>query len=236
MLIHGGTISSGRSQHLLGRRRVLDELDQIVLVDDLARRGGDVLADLEGLHVGHADRELPLPRSRSSAGSSGPSPGSRRRSRASRAAPRDWSARSSTAPSRRRTGAYRSRPSCAVLSSSPSTSFTVVLQPARGQQVGLLDEVEDDLVLPRRVLEALVARGGLDHRLDRLAQHPPRGRLPQRSCSPATARSAPRTSWAGLRHHPRRHVDEGVGRCSAGRPCRRRLAAAVLLACAEEVG
>ena len=54
-----------------------------------------------------------------------------------------------------------------------------VLQPARRQQVGLLEIVEDDLVLPRRVGEALVALGGLGHRLDRLAHHALGGDLPQ---------------------------------------------------------
>ena len=46
--------------HRLGRRRVLDQLHQIVLVDDLARRGGDVLAELERRHVGHLDRQAAL--------------------------------------------------------------------------------------------------------------------------------------------------------------------------------
>ena len=45
--------------HLRGGRRVLDQLHQIVLVDHLAGRGGDVLADLERLLVGHADLQAP---------------------------------------------------------------------------------------------------------------------------------------------------------------------------------
>jgi hypothetical protein len=40
---------------LLGRGRVLDQLDQVVPVDHLARRHGDVVADLEGVGVGHPD-------------------------------------------------------------------------------------------------------------------------------------------------------------------------------------
>ena len=49
---------------LLGCRRILDELHQLVLVDHLAGRGRDVLADLEGGLVGHADLQAaitPLP-------------------------------------------------------------------------------------------------------------------------------------------------------------------------------
>src|SRR6185437_14164444 len=43
----------------LGRRRlVLDQLHQLVLVDDLPRRRGDVYAELERLAVGHRYPEL----------------------------------------------------------------------------------------------------------------------------------------------------------------------------------
>ena len=44
-----------RRVHALGARRILDQLDEVVLEHDLAGRGGDVAADLEGLHVGLAD-------------------------------------------------------------------------------------------------------------------------------------------------------------------------------------
>src|SRR3546814_8608454 len=44
----------------VGRRRVLDDLHEVVLVDHLARRQGDVLAELEGLDVGHLDPEAAL--------------------------------------------------------------------------------------------------------------------------------------------------------------------------------
>ena len=60
MLIQGGMISSGRFVHFFRCRFILDELHQVVLENDLARRDGDVLADLERLDVGHADRELAL--------------------------------------------------------------------------------------------------------------------------------------------------------------------------------
>ena len=43
----------------------LDQLDQVVLENDLARRRGDVLAELEGLGVGHLDAQLAVARSMS---------------------------------------------------------------------------------------------------------------------------------------------------------------------------
>ena len=43
-----------------GRRLVLQQLDQIVLEDDLARGDRDVAADLEGVRIGHLDLELAL--------------------------------------------------------------------------------------------------------------------------------------------------------------------------------
>jgi hypothetical protein len=56
LLIHGGTISSGRL--IRGARRVLQQLHHVGLEDDLARRGGDVLAQLEGGGVGHLDAQV----------------------------------------------------------------------------------------------------------------------------------------------------------------------------------
>ena len=46
--------------HGLGGRRILQQLDQVILVDDLARRRGNILADLERRHVGHRDRQPAL--------------------------------------------------------------------------------------------------------------------------------------------------------------------------------
>ena len=41
-MIHAGTISTGSRMHLARRRRVLDQLDQPVAEDDLARRDGEL--------------------------------------------------------------------------------------------------------------------------------------------------------------------------------------------------
>ena len=93
-------------RHLLRRRLVLDQLHQVVLEDDLAGRGRDVDAELEGLGVGHRDLELAVAAldvveqvvealDEVLA----------RPSRSSRGTPRGWSARNSTARARRCTGA-----------------------------------------------------------------------------------------------------------------------------------
>ena len=60
-MIQAGTIRIGSGRTVGGRRRVLDELDQPIAVDDLARRHGDVAADHEILGADRAfaaDRAL----------------------------------------------------------------------------------------------------------------------------------------------------------------------------------
>ena len=62
-MIQAGTISTGSGRTLRGRRRVLDELDQPVAIDHLARRHRDVAADHEILGADRllaADRALPV--------------------------------------------------------------------------------------------------------------------------------------------------------------------------------
>ena len=44
--------------HRLGCRRVLDKLNQIILIDHLTRRHGDVFAQHEGVGIGHLDAQL----------------------------------------------------------------------------------------------------------------------------------------------------------------------------------
>ena len=98
----------------------------LVLEDHLAGRGGDVLAEPEGVHVGHRDREAALAALEVLQQVGEPleqvlAAGLDGRLQHLRIGRR----RSSTARSRRRTGAYRTRPCCAVLSSRPSTLRTV---------------------------------------------------------------------------------------------------------------
>ena len=47
-----------RLEHLLGGRLILDELDQVVLVDDLAGREREIFADLEQIRIGLADAQI----------------------------------------------------------------------------------------------------------------------------------------------------------------------------------
>jgi hypothetical protein len=65
-----------------------------------------------------------------------------------------------------------------VCSASPRRCRPVV-QPARRDQVRLLDVVEQEMLLPVFVLEALVAFGRLGDRLGRRADHSQHRRLPQ---------------------------------------------------------
>ncbi len=58
MLIHGGKISSGISHTVSVVGENCSSWMMLVLEDDLAGRGGDVLADLELLEVGLADGQL----------------------------------------------------------------------------------------------------------------------------------------------------------------------------------
>jgi hypothetical protein len=60
LLIQGGKISSGVLWTGFGRGRVLDQLQHPVAVDDFARRGGDVLTDVEGFLVGQRDQQVAL--------------------------------------------------------------------------------------------------------------------------------------------------------------------------------
>ncbi len=101
-----------RAVHLLGRRLVLDQLDQVVLEHHLARRRGQVPPQLEGVRVAHGDLQLavaplevPLEVTR------GPCAGSAPGSRRWRAALPGSSRRSCWARRRRRTGGCRSPPS-----------------------------------------------------------------------------------------------------------------------------
>lgn len=54
-----------------------------------------------------------------------------------------------------------------------------LVQPVGGQEVALFNVVKDDVLVPFGIPEALVARRCLDHRLDLLAHHPPRSGLPE---------------------------------------------------------
>jgi hypothetical protein len=156
---------------LLGRRRVLDQLHDLILVDDLAWGRGDVHADLEGVHVGLADGELALAalevgqqvlEAFQQVLALGLDGGLDDLGICQREV-------------RRRNGIDElARVEVHLLRGLVVDTLDLLdraLQPAGGQQVGLLQVVEDDLVLPGGVVEALVAAGRLGDGLRRLAHH-----------------------------------------------------------------
>ncbi len=124
--------------------------------------------------------------------------------------------RNSTAPAHRRIGGCRNRSCARCCSSRPSTSLHRRLQPAGGQQIALLDEVEQRVVVPGRVLKAAVAMRRLDHRLGFAAEKALRRALPQASCSRSITTAAPgpgargRTSSAPSSRRRRRRSPAGL--------------------------
>ena len=88
--------------HRVGGGRVLEELHQIVLEDDLAGGDGDVLAQLELVEIGHPDPESPLsPFEILEQVRQPPARGSRRPSRPCASPPRGSSSRNWSARGRR---------------------------------------------------------------------------------------------------------------------------------------
>jgi hypothetical protein len=168
--------------HRRGRRRVLDQLHELVLKDDLAGRVGDVLAELEGGEIAHFQAqpaaaalevldqvaqaldqvlapalERGLEHRRIGRGKIGGRQGVDELARVELCLMLDVRIDARHAAHRR-------------------------FHAARRQQVGLLDEVEQRIVAPDLVLEALVLRTGRDHglRLD-LEQRPGGRALPQQA-------------------------------------------------------
>ena len=78
-MIHDGTISTGSGCTVLRLRRVADQLDQAVAQHHLARRDGDVAADLEALGLGCTARRRARPAASCQPVASRPAPGARRR-------------------------------------------------------------------------------------------------------------------------------------------------------------
>jgi hypothetical protein len=148
-----------------GRRRrlVLQQLDEIVLVDDLARRHRDVLADLERLVVGHLDREPALAaldvveevlQSFDEILALGLEGGAH-----------DLGIGQREVRGRHRVDELLRVKLDLVLGLFVEAVGGIgrVLDVARGEQIALLDEVEGRVLRPLAVLEAPVRRRGLDH-------------------------------------------------------------------------
>ena len=179
---------------LVGRWGELQDLDQLVLEDHLARSGGDVVADLEWREVGLADRQL--------AAAAGEIAGEILH------APHQALALGGGHFSQRRRVRHqevgRGEGVGEHLHEELDPAFgqrvhpidlgDQVVQPVRGEQVGLLHHVEDGIGAPVGVVEPLVALGGCDHGLGLLAGHPPCGGAPEVEISAEEVSLGP--------HHP----------------------------------
>ncbi len=202
----------------LGVRRVLQQLDQLVLVDDLARRGGDVLADLERRHVGHRDREPAFAAFEIV-------------EQVLQAVQQILAAAIDRRAQHLGIGHQEIRrrdrvdelpcieidlPRGALVE--PFDILDRALQAAGGQQIALLDEVEERVVTPRLVAEAAVFRGRLDDRLGLAAEKALRRALPQRHVV-VPQRQLRLDEPRRVRHQLRRHIEErGADRHRVGHP------------------
>ena len=208
-------------QHRFRRRRVLDELHQVVLEDDLARRHRDVLADAELGVVRHPDAEPALAALQVV-------------QQVRKALEQVLAAGLGGAPQHLRVGqeevgrAHRVDELAGVevhllrrlLVHAVDVGRHVLEEPG-GQEIGLPDEVEHLVLAPRLVLEAAVARVFGDDRLHLLAHHAPRGVLPEGEVVLPEAELRLHHA-GGVGHHPGRHLEksgadiERVGTGGAG--------------------
>jgi hypothetical protein len=164
---------------LLGCRRVLDQLHQIGLEDDLAGSEGQIPTDREGVVVGHLDRELAL------------APGEIVE-QIVEAAQEVLAAGLDRRPQhlgigRDEVGGRHRIDELAGIEVDLLPALVVeaielvdrVDQPTRGHKIGLLDEVEQRVIVPGRVAEPAIALLRLGNRLRRLAQQAPASSLPE---------------------------------------------------------
>ena len=167
------------AQHRLGRRRVLDELDEIVAEHDLARRVRHVDPDLEALRVRLAHLELAaagldvLGEHLHAAHEIGAVLLDRRAD--------ELGVRGEEVRGRQRA---RQLPDVelglvAGVLVEPFRLLDERLGPARGDEIGLLEEVEDRVLRPLRVLEAGILRIRRRDRGGGLALHPLQRRRPE---------------------------------------------------------
>ena len=193
----------------LRRRVVLDELHEVVAQHDLAGRDGDIAADLEGGHVGLRDAQLPLS-------------GLQVAEQVLEAAQQVLAIavhRFAEDPGvgggeigRRHRIDELARVEGNLVGVVPVGALgfrQAAEQEARGQQIGLLDEVENEVLSPGGVLEAAVARLRFCDRRHRLAAHHPARRvLPELRILLGELRLGGHHARR-VGHHPRRHFEEG---------------------------
>ena len=162
------------------RRRILDQLHQLVLEHDLARRGRDVPADLEGLVVAHADLQAPL--AALEVAEQVLEPVQQVLPAGLLGLAQHGGIGHDEVRGRHRADELAGEEIDLLLLAplEPRHVLDQPAQPARRQQIGLLHVVEDQVLAPRLILEPPVAAVGLDHRRGCLAQHALHGALPQR--------------------------------------------------------
>ena len=208
-------VDPGRHDHqrptvrLRGRGRVLDQLHELGLEHDLARAGRDIAADLERIQVGHPDRQLAfaavevlqhvlqaaqqvlaagLQRQAQHLGIGGDEVGGRHHL--------DELARVELE---------------LLLGLVVQTVLLLgsLQEVSGGQQIGLLDEVEQRVVVPGRVLEPPVAAVGHDHRVHVDPEHALGGAVPEPDMVlPQAELRLSQLLW--LAHHPAEHLEEGA--------------------------
>ena len=158
-------------EHLLRRRRVLDELHQVVLEDHLAGRGREIAPDLEHRGVGLADLEVAVA-------------GFDVLGQHVHAAREVGGIGAERLAQQLRIGQHevRRRDRIDDLANvelslllgqrvEPLGVLDQVVGPFHRQQIGLLEEIEELVARPFRIGKALVARVGRRHRLRIFARH-----------------------------------------------------------------
>ena len=181
---------------------------RVVLVDHLAPRHRDVLADTKRLHIGHLDRQPAL--AAFEILEQVPQPVDEVLTAAFDRRPEHLGVGHQEV---RRGDRIDELPRVEIdlARGALVDAFDILdrsLQPARRQQVALLDEVEQRVVGPRLVAEATVPRRWFDHRLRTAAEKPLSGALPQRHVV-VPQRQLSLNEARRVRHHMRRHLKEG---------------------------
>ena len=191
------------------RRFVLQQLDQFVLEDDLAGGDGDVAADLEGVRVGHLDLELALAALQVVEQMLQPlhqilAAGFQRLAQDLRVGHDEIARRHGIDELARIEIDLLRR-----LGVEPVHVADGGLHPAGAQQIGLLDEIEELVLLPGRIAEAAILGLGLDHRLAAIAGHALGRGLPELHIV-APEIDLGLDQLGRIAHHPGRHLHEGL--------------------------
>jgi hypothetical protein len=206
-------------QHIRCRRIILDELHQRRLPHHLARRGGNILAQPEGLAIRHADAKIAF-----ATFQVGQQVGETLQQVLATGFHR--LAQHLRIGQQEVAGAQRIDELAGIeidllrhLWIEPVDILHHVGDETRGEQVALLDKVEDLVVLPSLVLETAILGIGLDYGCAVDAHDAPRRVLPQRHVIlPQTELGLHQAARIG--HQTGRHLQEGaadIERVGAGR-------------------